>query len=140
MNKTIPGGNIVMNALPREGHILVVDDDLGIRDFLSQLLEEEGYNVRTASNGQEAMTHLRQSVPPPCLVFLDLTMPVMDGWEFRAAQMKDEHLQQVPVVVLTADGHAKDKAAALGVPDFVQKPVNLPRLLSIIERYCARQA
>lgn len=68
MNKTILGGNIGMNALPREGHILVVDDDLGIRDFLSQLLEGEGYDVRTASNGQEAMMHLRQSVPPPCRV------------------------------------------------------------------------
>lgn len=127
-----------MSARSREGDILVVDDDWGIRDFLSQLLEGEGYRVRTAANGQEAMNQLRQSVSPPCVVFLDLTMPIMDGWEFRAAQMQDERLQRVPVVVLTADGQAREKAAALGVPDYIQKPVNLTRLLSIIEHYCAR--
>lgn len=129
-----------MSVRAHVAEILVVDDDLGIRDFLSQLLEGEGYRVRTAANGEEAMKELRESIPPPCVVFLDLTMPVMDGWEFRAAQMQDARLQQVPVVVLTADGQAGTKAAQLGVPDYIQKPVNLKRLLSIVDRYCAKAA
>ena len=65
--------------------ILIVDDDPDIRDSLKEVLEDEGYEVNGVANGREALDYLRKS-PRPCVILLDLMMPVMDGWQFRKEQ------------------------------------------------------
>src|SRR5205814_8831977 len=83
--------------------ILVVDDDPDIRDSLREVLEDEGYDVSCVGNGREALDHLKAASPRPCVILLDLMMPVMDGWQFRREQKKLEpELANIPLVVITA--------------------------------------
>ncbi|PLS79555.1 MAG: response regulator, partial [Chloroflexi bacterium] len=82
--------------------ILVVDDDSGIREALTDILEDEGYAVRSACDGQAALDLLRQQAEPPALVLLDLMMPRMNGWQFRSEQRRDPALANIPVVVISA--------------------------------------
>src|SRR5688500_12674666 len=116
--------------------VLIVEDDIDIRDALSQILEEEGYTVATAANGQEALDVLR-SGPPPRLILLDLMMPVMNGWQFRAEQRNDPALASIPVVVISADTHIGDKASQIGVQEFFRKPIEISGLLNTMQKYCA---
>ncbi len=116
--------------------VLVVDDDYAIRDSLSQILEDEGYQVSAAASGLDALGILRDKPNPPCLILLDLAMPIMDGWEFRKSQLSDERLKSIPVIVLTADGRARQKAADLDADGFMEKPVRFADLIEIVERYC----
>jgi CheY-like chemotaxis protein len=114
--------------------VLIVEDDDDVRGALAAFLEGEGYRVLEASDGAAGLRELRaRSV---CLVLLDLWMPGMNGWEFRAEQVKDAALADVPVVVITADHAAAGQAAALGVSGFMLKPVELPALLDYVARYC----
>src|SRR5690606_14181940 len=112
--------------------ILVVDDDDDIRETLRDVLEDEGYRVQEASNGQEALAHLRGE-GRVCLVFLDLMMPVMDGWEFRQAQLADPALKDIPVVVITASGRAN---GALGKVEVLPKPLRVERILEAVAARC----
>jgi CheY-like chemotaxis protein len=81
--------------------VLVVDDDVGTREALSDLLHDRGYLVISAADGREARNYLRNS-PPPGIIILDLMMPVMDGWEFLEHQARDPALFDIPVIVVTA--------------------------------------
>src|SRR5262245_54428513 len=81
--------------------IMVVDDDVDIRDALSDMLDDFGHPVVTARNGREAIDQL-QSDPLPSLILLDLMMPVMDGYEFLEAKRKDARIASIPVAILTA--------------------------------------
>ena len=74
------------------GGILVVDDDPDIRDSLREVLEDEGYEVACVGNGREALDHLKTANPRPCVILLDLMMPVMDGWQFRKEQKQDAEI------------------------------------------------
>jgi CheY-like chemotaxis protein len=116
--------------------VLVVDDDPSIREALADLLGDEGYRVTTATNGAEALTLLR---PPgelrPCVILLDLMMPVMSGQEFYAEQQRDPELATIPIVVISADGNLALKAAALG-GQFLSKPVRLETVLGLLDRLC----
>jgi CheY-like chemotaxis protein len=118
--------------------VLIIEDDLDIRDALGQILEEEGYSVATAANGREALQRLR-SGPPPRLILLDLMMPVMNGWQFRAEQKQDPALAEIPVVVISADTNIRDKASQLGVNEYFRKPIEISGLLQTLERYCTTQ-
>jgi CheY-like chemotaxis protein len=120
--------------------ILVIDDEISIRDVLAEVLMEEGYGVVTASNGWEAMNMLRQSNEPPCVILLDLMMPVMTGWEFRKEQQQDPMLAAIPVVVLSAAQNIKAEATTLGAAAHISKPINFATLLDTVERYCAAHA
>src|SRR5438445_696734 len=91
-----------MPAQGAERDVLLVDDDFEICDTLSQLLQDEGYSVATASNGLEALHYLRGATLPR-LILLDLMMPVMNGWQFRHEQQRDPELASIPLVVLSAD-------------------------------------
>jgi CheY-like chemotaxis protein len=117
-------------------YVLVVDDDAAIREALEAVLEDEGYVVRGAANGREALALLRTGVRPPAVILLDLMMPVMSGWDFRAEQQGDPALASIPVVVLSADRDVATKAAALQVPGYLAKPVNLDVLLDVVREYC----
>jgi CheY-like chemotaxis protein len=113
--------------------LLVVEDDPDLRDALSDALSASGYSVKCAGNGREALDYL-ESAAPPCLVLLDLVMPVMNGWEFRAAQARNEKIASIPVVVLTAETRP-DLNETLSADEWLVKPFELGRLLSTIARY-----
>ena len=112
--------------------ILVVDDDADIRDALSSLLEELGYETLCAANGREALERLRRpDAKPPGLILLDLMMPVMDGFQFIREQRKDPDLAAIPVVVVTAGS----ENAVQGVLEVLKKPVRAERLLDSVEQH-----
>ena len=116
--------------------ILIVDDDEDIRELLAELLREEGYRVVTAENGRAALARLRSAEAAPCLILLDLMMPVMNGFEFLEAFRSDPALASIPVAVVTAHGGLRDEErAALAVP-ILAKPVPLPVLLEVVGRLC----
>jgi CheY-like chemotaxis protein len=117
-------------------YILIVEDDFDIREALEQILEEEGYAVRGASNGSEAL-EIATSGPAPRLILLDLMMPVMNGWQFRSEQLKDARLAAVPVLVISADPDLQSKAATLGVAGLLKKPISLDDLLSAVKVHCS---
>jgi CheY-like chemotaxis protein len=119
--------------------VLVVDDDPEIRAALAELLETEGYEVVLAANGAAAMAHLRRGLRP-CLILLDLMMPVMDGWDFRAEQRCDPELQDIPVAIITAAGFSSETVSAqLGGIDFVSKPPSTDALLALVRRHCKKK-
>ena len=116
--------------------VLVVEDDPDILRALVQALEDEGYAVRAAENGRAALAALRApGARLPCVILLDLMMPVMDGWAFRAEQLRDPLLAEIPVVVLTADGSAAARSAVLEVAGALRKPVELLTLLAAIQPF-----
>ena len=115
--------------------ILIVDDDDDVRNAVAEVLEDGNYHALRAANGVAALEQLRTAAPRPCVILLDMMMPVMDGNEFRARQQSDESLREIPVVVLTAHAEAK-RSAGMQPAAFLKKPVDLSELLEIIERYC----
>jgi CheY-like chemotaxis protein len=114
--------------------ILLVEDDSDVRDALSQILRDRGYAVLGAADGREALEHLRRDGRVD-LILLDLMMPVMDGWEFRRVQQQDAALAAIPVVILSADGNVRRKAASIAAAGYVQKPVETDQLLDLVRRH-----
>lgn len=115
--------------------ILIVDDDRDIRETLKELVEQEGFAAICAENGEDALTELRSGDVLPCVILLDLTMPVMDGFAFRAAQLADPALAAVPVVVMTADGNLEDKRKRIGAERALKKPMEVDELVEVIAVY-----
>lgn len=116
--------------------ILVIEDDIDILRAVVQVLEDEGHTVRAAENGRAALALLRApDARLPCVILLDLMMPVMDGWAFRAEQLRDPTLAHIPVIVLTADGNAAEKAALMNGAGALRKPVELLTLLQAIQPF-----
>jgi CheY-like chemotaxis protein len=111
--------------------VLVVDDEFDIREAVRDVLEGEGYRVITAVNGQEALDLL--ATLRPCVVLLDLMMPVMNGWQVLDALRKRRGLDGLAVVLVTASDSRPS-----GVAGLIRKPFDIDRLLSAIERYCPR--
>jgi DNA-binding response OmpR family regulator len=109
--------------------VLVVDDESDIRDAVAEVLADEGYVVHGAGDGAEALRKAR--AVRPSIVLLDLMMPGMNGWEFRAAQKGDPDIRNIPVIVLSALGRISGMDAA----DYIQKPFNLDRLLSAVRAH-----
>ena len=116
--------------------ILVVEDSVATRHAVRDLLEAAGYGVACAANGQEALDYLRQD-GHPCLILLDLQMPVMDGWHFCEQQQRTPAWAAIPVVLLSSEGNLSQQAASLGAVDYIQKPVEAERLLGLVRRYGA---
>jgi CheY-like chemotaxis protein len=115
--------------------ILVVDDDEDIRAALIELLEDSGYRAVGAAHGSAALEHLRECGEPPCVILLDLSMPVMDGWEFRAEQRRDPSLAAIPVVVISAY-RDRPSVTELDAAAYLNKPVDAAALLEVIRRHC----
>ena len=122
--------------------IVVVDDDDDIRDAVREVLQQEGYSTEGARNGEEALRLLRGSEDRPCLILLDLMMPVMDGWEFLTQIDDEPTLHRIPVAIMSAHpsirrafdkGRGKDVSTRLLLP----KPLNLLRLLSVVHNVCS---
>jgi CheY-like chemotaxis protein len=110
--------------------VLLVEDDQDIREAVSAVLEAEGYTVLTAGNGEEALAILERG--QPCVVLLDLMMPVMSGWDFMDVVKKNQRLVEIPVVVVSAYSEKK----AEGVRRVLKKPLDVNQLLAAVADYC----
>jgi CheY-like chemotaxis protein len=111
--------------------VLVVEDDYGIRSSLQEALESENYRVVTAANGVEGLSRIREE-PVPCLVLLDMMMPVMNGREFLDAVLADKDLSPIPVLVVSA---IADRGNTAGARGFLKKPVDLEVLFETVAQY-----
>lgn len=116
--------------------VLIVDDDDVIRNLLGELLDGEGYAVEAVANGKEALAVLQRWRPDTIL--LDLMMPKMDGWRFRAEQQRRADVADVPVVILSAAHELERHGAALGAAAVVRKPFELDILLDTLARLTMR--
>ena len=110
--------------------VAIVDDDHDIRESLAEVLGECGYETLAASNGLVALELLERE--RPSIILLDLMMPVMDGWQFRAAQLERPALADIPVIVVSADSNVGEKAAAIGADAYLVKPIRIVDLLRVI--------
>lgn len=113
--------------------VLLVDDDEDIRETLSELLDASGYAVLQAENGQIALDVLKTTSRFPCVVVLDLSMPVLDGREFLRLRASDPILRDIPVVVVS--GSNQPSEALPGIDEYLRKPVKFERLMEIINQY-----
>jgi CheY-like chemotaxis protein len=118
--------------------ILIADDDPDVRESLRLLLEFRGHSVQEARNGQEALGRL-DGAAPPCVILLDLMMPVMDGWQFRRAQLRNPAFADVPVVVISAVPSHLQRTNELAVHRVFTKPFDYDALLTEVETICARK-
>lgn len=119
--------------MSESGQILVLEDDEGIREGLCLALELEGYSVNARTNGVEGLRALSEA-PLPCLILLDLMMPVMDGWSFVEALRRNLSLASIPIVVVSAFSDQTE-----GMPlvrRVLRKPVDLGMLLHVVRQYC----
>lgn len=116
--------------------ILVVEDEPEVRESLKDLLEMSGFAVHTAANGKEALDGLDR-IGEPCLIFLDLMMPVMNGWQFLEAITKERShmLATIPVVVVSAAADLTDVQQRYGLRT-LKKPVTVDALLDLAARHC----
>ena len=114
---------IILDTMKR---VLVVDDERDIREAIAEALETEGYEVAAAANGMEALSRLREYHPD--VVLLDLMMPIMNGWQFRARQKEDPQVSEIPVIVVTAMGHEP----TIDADKYIQKPFDLDELITAV--------
>jgi CheY-like chemotaxis protein len=111
--------------------VFIVEDDFDVRELFADTLAEAGYDVATASNGREALEHLRKTGDAPGVILLDLMMPVMDGWQMKRELASDPSLNDIPVVMMTA---SRNLGPVSG--DVLLKPFPLDALLATVERHC----
>ncbi|MEO7192082.1 MAG: response regulator [Vicinamibacterales bacterium] len=114
--------------------ILIVEDDTDIRTMMAVLLETQGYAAVVASDGIEALSMARNL--KPCLILLDLMMPVMDGPTFRHAQWQDPTISEIPVIILSAHPQASGIARELQAVSYLEKPVSFDALLQTVHNVC----
>jgi CheY-like chemotaxis protein len=121
-------------AISSSAVVLIVDDDACIREPLREMLEDEGFRVETAGNGREALDLLIGGLRPSAIL-LDVMMPVMDGWAFRAEQLRMADVAKVPVAVLSASGmSSREIRARMGEVEYIRKPMAPDAILRFVER------
>jgi two-component system, chemotaxis family, chemotaxis protein CheY len=121
--------------------VLVIEDDYDSRDMVCEWLRQHGYRCIGAVDGHDGLTRLEE-LPQLSLILLDLMMPGMSGWQFRAIQRDHARYGSVPVVVLTAHANPHAESLSLGAQDVLMKPLDLRTLLKVVLRYAgpAREA
>ena len=114
--------------------ILLVEDNEMNRDMLSRRLERKGYSIAIAVDGQQAVDMAASD--PPALILMDMSLPVLDGWEATRRLKADARTRHIPIIALTAHAMQGDeqKAKEAGCDDYDVKPVELPRLLEKMEK------
>lgn len=120
----------------RHPTILLIDDNQDIRDGLTQLISADGYAVETAHDGRDALKKLETI--HPCIILLDLAMPDMSGYDFRRAQIADERLRGIPVVVYSGQHDIREKAEEMGAAAHAPKPIMIDRLMALIREHCLK--
>jgi CheY-like chemotaxis protein len=118
----------------RELLVMVVDDDDDIRETLAGLLEDEGYGVAAICDGRQALDALEGGLLPR-VILLDLMMPVMDGAEFRRAQLADPALAGIPVILKTAAGLEPIRRGDYS--EVLRKPLKIDRVLQVVAEFCS---
>jgi len=126
---------IARDPEPASIRVLVVEDDTDIRETVAELLVEEGYDVRSASSGQDALEWLYREEGVPDVILLDLMMPIMDGWTFYDNLQKEARWATLPIVVISADANVQEKAARLNPVACLRKPVGIDELLGVVARF-----
>lgn len=116
--------------------ILLVEDDADIRVDLAEILASEGHEVRSAGHGEEALSVLRAGFAPD-IILLDLMMPVMDGWQFRAEQLADPALRAIPVLLLSGASNVREAVTDLKAAGYVSKPIRLEVLMKSVDAHSA---
>jgi CheY-like chemotaxis protein len=111
--------------------VLIVDDDVDIREILAETLSGEGFDVATAANGLEGLSVLRHLAALPSVILLDLMMPVMDGYEFLEERRLDPALASIPIAIVTA-GHGVDRARLEDNVPIIAKPFDVPQLVGVL--------
>ncbi|MBP9679824.1 MAG: response regulator [Bacteriovorax sp.] len=113
-------------------YLLIIEDNKDIQNVLKTALEIEGYLIFTANNGKEGLEQLSK-MPIPCMVLLDLMMPIMNGWEFADEISRDIIYSSIPIVVVSA---FNDKNFNTEKNNYIQKPIDLDALLKTISKHC----
>lgn len=111
--------------------VLIIEDELDLRETLTLLLEGEGYTCVQAENGAEALAWLRSN-PEPKVILLDVMMPVMDGIAFREKQLADARLRGIPTILTTAASEGPFLARRLDIFFFLHKPVDVDSLITLV--------
>ena len=117
------------------GHVLIIDDEGPIRVVVSTVLEEQGYSVSTAADGDALRIADAQ---PPDLILLDIMMSVIEGTEIRRRLLENPRTATIPVVVMTSAGDALGWARRLGAVGALQKPFDINQLISLVEKVIGR--
>jgi CheY-like chemotaxis protein len=116
--------------------VLIVDDDVDIREILAETLADTGFDVTTASNGLEALTAIRCMRVKPAVILLDLMMPIMDGYGFLEQRALDTALASIPIAIVTA-GHGVDSVRLGEALPILRKPFDVPHLIGVLETLSA---
>lgn len=113
--------------------ILLVEDDADLREAVGELLRDEGYEVLEAEHGKAALEQLEKMHGQPCLVLLDMMMPIMSGPELLRVLHESHRLASLPIVVLSAGSKASDAPEAR---KFIRKPADPKVLIAVVREYC----
>ncbi len=114
--------------------ILVVEDNDTVRQMLTEVLEDEGYQVVAAAHGREALILLQTSDVLPRVILLDLDMPVMNGWQFLATQHQDAALEHLPVIIISA-GYLEREVGMWPTLQLLPKPIDINELILLVATY-----
>lgn len=117
----------------RSGYILMVEDDPDLRQIQSEILESEGFEVRAAGDGIEALEVMEEE-GPPALMLLDLRMPRLNGWDLAARVRDEPSWRHVPMIVVAAHYRIADEARAIGARAWLHKPVTIDALVDVVRR------
>ncbi|MEX2262266.1 MAG: response regulator [Bryobacteraceae bacterium] len=120
--------------------ILLVEDNEMNRDMLSRRLERKGYEVAIATDGGQGVDMARSGAPD--LILMDMSLPVLDGWEATRRLKGEDHTSHIPIIALTAHAMSGDREKAIeaGCDDYDTKPIEMPRLLEKIQAMLAKQS
>ncbi|HKU38207.1 MAG TPA: ATP-binding protein, partial [Polyangiales bacterium] len=110
------------------GYVMVIDDDEALRDSVCELLDDHGFRAIGFDSAEAALRCLREEAEKPSVILLDLMLPIMSGWAFREAQLRDAALASIPVVAMTASRDAR----AIQADDIVYKPIKTRKLLELV--------
>jgi CheY-like chemotaxis protein len=115
--------------------ILIVDDEADTLEAMRLMLEGEGYWVVSAGDGRQALNLLLNGLRP-CVIVMDLSMPVMNGVEFRNAQLQHPSIADIPFIAYSATVDVRTRAAQLRASGYLEKPTEFQHVLSIIRQHC----
>jgi CheY-like chemotaxis protein len=123
--------------------ILLVEDDDDIREQITEILSEEGYQVEAAENGKIALDYLKACSAehlPGCMI-LDLMMPVMTGKQLMEITLQDPLFKHIPIIVASAKGSpSEDLLNIQGYVEKIKKPMDIEELFRVVETYCGKPA